>query len=207
MSRHCFDASLSSGVRLMRSLTSVNINPLEVSFICDVPDSKSEYERIFQCPVLFGQKQNSFTIDSNLINMPIPLANPGLLEYFERYAENFLAEMERKNEHTRVVTKIILSRLDDEELSINKVAKEMALSVRTLQNRLEKEGVVFRDLLKGIRQRLAKQYLRENYTVEQITYMLGFSEPSVFRKAFKKWSGVTPREYRESADSMSMGIV
>jgi len=52
-----------------------------------------------------------------------------------------------------------------------------------------------------IRQQLAKRYLRESYSVEQITYMLGFSEPSVFRKAFKKWAGVTPREYRQSAVS------
>jgi AraC-like DNA-binding protein len=49
--------------------------------------------------------------------------------------------------------------------------------------------------------RLAQKYLREDYSVEQITYLLGFSEPSVFRKAFKKWSGVTPREYREMAYS------
>jgi AraC-like DNA-binding protein len=198
MSRHCFDASLSSGIRLMRSLVGVNINPLEVSFTCAAPASMSEYERVFQSPVSFGQKENSFTIDSSLLNMPIPMANPGLLEYFERYGENFLAEMDRKDEHTQTVTRIILTHLDDEGLSINKVAREMAVSVRTLQNRLEEEGVAFSDLLRDVRQRLAKQYLRENYTVEQITYMLGFSEPSVFRKAFKKWSGVTPREYREN---------
>jgi len=53
--------------------------------------------------------------------------------------------------------------------------------------------------LENIRQRLAKKYLRENYSVEQITYLLGFSEPSVFRKSFKKWLGVTPREYREGS--------
>lgn len=199
MSRHCFDASLSSSVRMIRSLTGTEIHPLEVTFTCTEPASRSEYERFFQCPVLFGQKENSFTLDASLVDIPIPMANPGLLAYFEKYAENFLAELDRKNEHTRAVTKIILSQLDDEELSINKVAKEMAMSVRTLQKRLEEEGVVFSDLYRDIRKRLAQNYLRENYTVEQITYLLGFSEPSVFRKAFKKWSGVTPGEYRESA--------
>lgn len=198
MSRHCFDASLSSSMQMIRSLTGAEIRPLEVTFTCAEPASRSEYERFFQGPVLFGQKENSFTLDMSLVHMPIPMANPGLLEYFEKYAENFLVELDRKNEHTRAVTKIILSRLDDEALSINRVAREMAVSVRTLQNRLEEEGVVFSDLYKDIRKRLAQQYLRENYTVEQITYLLGFSEPSVFRKAFKKWSGVTPREYRES---------
>jgi AraC-like DNA-binding protein len=65
---------------------------------------------------------------------------------------------------------------------------------------------VFSDLLRDIRERLAKKYLHENYTVEQITYLLGFSEPSVFRKAFKKWSGVTPREYREQSLSAVTGL-
>ncbi len=197
MSRHCFESTFSSSVRMMRTLTGVHLSPLEVTFIYPEPKTIAEYERIFCCPVHFGQKQNSMTLDWSIVNTPILMANPGLLEYFEEYAQNFLSEMERKDEHARAVTKIILSRLDDESLTIDKVAKEMAVSVRTLQKRLEEEGVVFSDLLKDIRQRLAQKYLRENYSVEQITYLLGFSEPSVFRKAFKKWSGVTPREYRE----------
>jgi AraC-like DNA-binding protein len=149
--------------------------------------------------VKFGQKENSMTLDWSVGNLPIRMANADLLEHFEKYAQDLLTEMERHDDHTRTVTRIILSRLDDETLSIEKVAKEMAVSVRTLQKRLEDEGVVFSDLLRDIRQRLAQKYLRENYSVEQITYLLGFSEPSVFRKAFKKWSGVTPREYREGA--------
>ena len=201
MSRHCFEATFSSSVRMMRSLTGSHLSPLEVTFIYPAPLVVSEYERIFCCPVRFEQKENSMTFDLSIGNKPILLANPGLLEYFEKYAQDFLAEMDRKDEHTRVVTKIILARLDDESLSINKVAKEMSVSVRTLQNHLDAEGVVFSDLLKDIRQRLAQKYLRENYSVEQITYLLGFSEPSVFRKAFKKWSGVTPKEYREMSFS------
>jgi len=206
MSRHCFESTFSSSVRMMRSLTGVQINPLEVTFIYPEPASRSEYERIFQCPVKFGQKDNSFTLDLSVANIPIQLPNPSLLEYFEKYAQDFLAEMDRNDEHTRAVTKIILSKLDDEALSINKVAREMAVSVRTLQKRLEEEGVVFSDLYKDVRHRLARKYLRENYTVEQITYLLGFSEPSVFRKAFKKWSGVTPREYRENTTTMTSRV-
>jgi AraC-like DNA-binding protein len=197
MSRHCFDSTFASSVRMMRTLTGQPLNPLEVTFIYPEPESRAEYERIFGCPIKFEQKHNSMTLDMSLVNTPIRLANPALLEHFERYAQDFLAQLERKDETTRAVTKIILARLDDETLSIEKVAREMAVSVRTLQNRLEAEGVAFSDLLRDIRQRLAQQYLRQNYTVEQITYLLGFSEPSVFRKAFKKWSGLTPREYRE----------
>jgi AraC-like DNA-binding protein len=199
MSRHCYETIFSSTVRMMRMFTGVQVDPLEVTFTSPEPESRAEYERVFCCPVRFGQKYNSFTVDLRTANIPIRMANPLLLEKFEKYAQDFLAQMERKDETTQDVTHIILSRLDDESLTIRKVAREMAVSVRTLQNRLEAEGVVFSDLLREIRQQLAQKYLCENYSVEQITYLLGFSEPSVFRKAFKKWSGVTPREYRESA--------
>jgi AraC-like DNA-binding protein len=201
MSRHCYESTISSSVRMMRNLTGQPLNPLEVTFIYSEPEATAEYERVFQCPVHFGQKENSFTIPMKFVNTPILMANPGLLAYFEEYAQDFLAEMDRQNEHTRTVTKIILSRMDDEKLSINQVAKEMAVSVRTLQNRLKEEGVVFSDLHKDIRAKLAKKYLREDYTVEDITYLLGFSEPSVFRKAFKRWSGITPGQYRQQSYS------
>jgi AraC-like DNA-binding protein len=120
-----------------------------------------------------------------------------MLEHFETYAQEFLAEMDEPREVTREVTRILLSSLDDESITIKKVARQMSMSVRTLQNHLKDEGVVFSDLLKVVRERLAKKYLRENYTVEEITYLLGYSEPSTFRKAFKKWAGITPKQYRE----------
>jgi AraC-like DNA-binding protein len=201
LTRHCLDTSFSTTICMMQNFTGVDMHPLEVTFSYAEPQSRSEYERIFQCPILFGQKENSFTIDTSVFNTPILMANPSLLKHFEEYAQGLLAELDRQNEHTRVVTKIILAHLDDEALSIEKVAKEMSISVRSLQKRLEEEGVIFSDLLRETRQTLAHKYLRENYSVEQITYLLGFSEPSAFRKAFKKWSGVTPREYREQSFS------
>ena len=199
MSRHCYDSTLASSVRMIRTLTGSNYTPHQITFTAPAPQDTTEYERIFQCPVLFRQKEVSMLIDTSLLNMPVLMANPNLLAYFEQYAQDFLADIDRENEYTQTVTKIVLAHLDDESLSIKKVAREMAVSVRTLQLHLEEEGVVFTDLMKAIREKLAKQYLRENYSVEQITYMLGFSEPSVFRKAFKKWVGLTPREFRENS--------
>ena len=114
------------------------------------------------------------------------------MAYFERYAQEFIAGLERKDATTQAVTKIILANLDDVSLSIRKVAKEMAMSVRTLQNRLSDEGVVFSDLMQDIRERLAKRYLSEDYTVEQITYLLGFSEPSTLSQGVQEVAGHDP---------------
>lgn len=199
--RHCYESTLSSSVRMMRLLTGRELSPLEVTFKYPEPEDRGEYERIFKCPVRFGRKETSMSLSWELGNTPIPLANAALLASFEQLAEETLVELDRQREHTRAVTRIILARLDDDALSIDKVARAMAVSVRTLQNRLADEGVVFSDLHKDIRHRLARKYLQDQYTVEQITYLLGFSEPSSFSKAFKKWSGMTPREYREGSQA------
>ena len=150
MSRHCFESTISSSVRMMRTLSGRDLSPLEVTFIYAQPESIAEYERVFKCPVLFEQKHNSFTIDMGLVNEPVLMGNPDLLAYFERYAQEFIAGLERKDATTQAVTKIILANLDDVSLSIRKVAKEMSVSVRTLQNHLSAEGVVFSDLLQAI---------------------------------------------------------
>ncbi|MBL8094595.1 MAG: AraC family transcriptional regulator, partial [Anaerolineales bacterium] len=173
MSRHCFESTFSSSVRMMRILTGRDLNPLEVTFIYPEPESRGEYARVFRCPVRFGCKDNTMSLAWDLGSIPIPLANPALLARFEQFAQDAMADIDRQNEHTRAVTRIILSRLDDDGLSIDKVARAMAVSVRTLQNRLADEGVVFSDLHREIRHRLARQYLCDQYTVEQITYLLG----------------------------------
>lgn len=197
MTRHCYESAITSSIQLMRRLTGENICPREVRFAYPEPSSTSEYERVFQCPVYFEQPNNSYTIDLSVLFKPVLYPNEELLEHFENYAQQFLADLDNQTQYAREVTKILLSRMDDEDLSIKKVAREMAVSVRTLQNRLKDEGVLFSDLLQDVRRRLAQKYLRENYSVEDITYLLGFSEPSVFRKAFKRWEGITPKQYRE----------
>jgi len=77
MSRHCLEATFSSTVRIIRSLTGVYLSPLEVTFIYPEPESTVEYERFFSCPVRFGHKVNSMTFDLSIANTPILLANPG----------------------------------------------------------------------------------------------------------------------------------
>ncbi len=199
LSRHCFESTLSSTVRMGRSLTGKQIDPLEVGFGYPKPASIAEYERVFRSPVYFERKQTYIIYDINAGKTPVLQPNPKLLEQFENYAQEYLIKLEGIDKTTRVVTKHILANLDSKHLSLSSIAEDMSMSVRTLQNHLKREGVVFRELLEDTRERLAKKYLCENYTVEDITYLLGFSEPSVFRKAFKKWSGNTPREYREMA--------
>ncbi len=196
--RHCFEAVFSGSVRMMRSLTGRPLNPLEVGFTHPEPESIDEYRRVFRSPVLFGQKHTFMTLDMSIARVPVLAPNADMLAHFEEYANGYLSEIEGVNQTARMVTKQILSRLDQKTVSIGSIARELAMSSRTLQNRLKSEGTVFSGLLEETRRRLAEKYLRENHSVDDITYLLGFTDSSVFRKAFKKWSGMTPKEYKES---------
>ena len=197
LSRHCFECVLSSSVTMMRTLSGADVSPLEVGLSYPEPESRREYERVFRCPVGFGQEESYMILDPAIADLPVLYANTALLERVEAYAVEFLSSLEEWDAATRQATRLILSRLADDSLSLRSVAKDMSMSVRTLQARLGAEGRRFGELVGELRLSLAKKYLRERFTVEEITCLLGFSEPSVFRKAFKKWTGLTPGEYRE----------
>jgi len=203
ISRHCYEGYFSSIICLARNLSGRNVNPIEVGFVFSEPKSIDEYKNVFGPSVLFGQNQNYIIMDIKVGNIPVLLPNENLLQYFENYAKEFLSEVETIHHVTYKVKKFILSHMDNEKLTIAITAKDLSISVRTLQVHLKSEGTEFRKLLKELREQLAKKYLRENYTVEDITYLIGFSDPCTFRKAFKKWVGLTPKEYRQTPINIS----
>ncbi len=204
ISRHCYEGYLSSMICLCRTLSGKNINPIEVGLAFPEPEYMDEYKNVFGAPVLFRQNQNYIIMDKAVSDIPVLLPNENLLQYFESYAKEFLSEVDALHSITYKVKKLILSHMESEKLLIKIIAKELSISVRTLQVYLKSEGTEFSKLLKETREQLAMKYLRENYTVEDITYLLGFSDPCAFRKAFKKWVGITPREYREKS-SVNIG--
>jgi AraC-like DNA-binding protein len=197
-SRHCYESTFSSTMRISRRLSGKSINPLEVGFNYPLPAAVTEYKRIFQCPVLFNQKYSYMVLDRGIVSIPVVSPNPGLLQQFETYAGTFLKEIEETGSLSGRIKKIILSNLSLKDHSIGIAAEELGMSIRSLQNYLKKEGMSFRDILQETRKQLAKKCLVENYTIEDISFILGFSESSVFQNAFKKWTGLTPGEYRKS---------
>jgi len=201
LSRHYIDATFASFIQSGRNLSGQDLRPLEIELAYPRPSSTAEHERFFRCPVRFDRRRNSLTFDIAAGKIPLPHPDPKLRDYFESYAKSVLAGIDSGKKHSRVVLDLLVSRMADQSLSVRDVAKEMGLGVRTLQLRLKEEGTDFSGLLSESRTRLAKKYLRDNYSVEDLTCLLGFSDPSAFRKAFRKWTGLTPREYRESAEA------
>ena len=157
------------------------------------------FDRLFRAPIDYEAPDNRLCFDETVIDKPLTTANPELARINDQVVVDYLARFNRSCISAQVRSWII-QQLPDGAPNQETVANALHLSLRSLQRRLRDEDVTFRDLLEGTRRELAMQYIREAHrSIGEITYLLGFSEPSNFTRAFKRWTGMSPVEYRESA--------
>ena len=122
--------------------------------------------------------------------------NP-LLGLFDAFAKAITQRPGDPNSLRRRVEAMLEPLLEHGDLSLDRLASELGMSRATLQRRLKTEGTSFEAILDGLRQRLARRYLRkENFSVKKTAYLLGFSDPAAFSRAFKRWTGQSPSELR-----------
>jgi len=206
LSSHCYEGALSSTVSMIRNLCKKNIDPIEVGIPSPPPPTLDEYHRVFHCPVLLNKKYYYLIYPFSILSLPVVCPNEGLLRYFEDYVRSYLDALDSDKPVTMEVTRHILSILDHKSVSVGSISKQMAMSKRTLQNRLKEEGTSFRDILENTRIKLAKKYLKEAHTIEDISFMLGFKDTSVFRRTFKNWTGYTPGEFRQASGQTKLPL-
>ena len=132
-----------------------------------------------------------------IMDLSIAQANPQLYQTFEHHAAEFLAAMNRPEAVSQTVVKHIFELIHSNEATIEGVAARMSIGVRTLQRKLSEEGGSFNNLLAGVKKGIAVRHLKSNeLSIAEISYLLGFAEPSVFHRSFKKWTGHTPSDFR-----------
>lgn len=171
-----------------------------VRFTHPDPGYAAEYERIFQAPVLFGQDRNAIEIELHAdgeIAARLPRYVFGVLS--ER-ADALLAELEATKSTRARVERLLMARLHTGDASMDEIAAELALSRQTLFRRLKAEGVTFEKVLDELRCRMALDYLSaRKVSVNETAYLVGFSDPAAFSRAFKRWTGVSPSAMRQAA--------
>jgi AraC-like DNA-binding protein len=183
-----------------RRVYGADLDPLEVAFLHSEPDSAmDEFSEYFRCPIRFGEPVASMTFPSEVLDRPLPASNRELALTLDRTLSEYLAKLQRDDIVSRTKS-TIGDYLPSGNLTDKVAAGAMHMSSRSLQRKLAAENTTFRKLIETVRQELAESYLADDsFTLKEISYLLGFSEQSSFSRAFKRWTGVTPQEFRGSA--------
>ncbi len=170
---------------------------VEVSFEFTAPASSAEHVGAFGCPVLFDQRRTGFALARDVWDTPSRAASSDLLRTLEEHADRMIASLGAESEVSVRVARLIAEELQGGDSSLARVARRMGMSQRTLQRRLDQEGTTFAEVLDRTRRHVAEAYVKERgLALTEVAYLLGFSEPSAFSRAFQRWYGVPPSQYR-----------
>lgn len=182
-------------VHQLRMLTQRDLLPLSVTMRHARPRTGSaEHERLFKVKPRFGADADEVVIANADLDLPLRSANPALLASFDTLAAAALAALGTRDAVAGRAAAEIVAALKGEAPTVNVVARALAMSPRKLQRCLAEEGTSFQELLDSVRRELAVRHLADpNATVAKVAWLVGFSEPSAFHRAFRRWTGQSPR--------------
>ena len=170
---------------------------MRAEFSHPLPADIGEHERIFECPVRFGAETCQLVIARDVWDTPRTGSDPDLFSVLETHARMLLDQLPSPADVVGRVRDAIEAELRGGDPRLESIARRLAMSPRTLQRRLRDHGVLFNDVLDAMRFRAAKSYLaKRDVAAREVAYLLGFAEQSSFNRAFKRWSGQTPVDYR-----------
>ena len=186
-------------LNICRINSAEELAPVSVTFTHPEPSCAAKFFEFFKCPVFFESSTNSLTLSPKLVDEILPSSNPKLADLNDQVMIEYLAELDQNNLAQRVKA-AILDQLPSGNVTDESVSRDLYMSVRKLQRQLESAGTTFHTLLNETRKDLAKKFLRDQDTsITEIAYLLGFSDNSAFSRAFKRWMGISPSQYRKSA--------
>lgn len=194
-----------AGVDFQQATFFVGINrwrlpvPAVVTFQHQRPADTSAYEATFDgCKLCFGAQDNAFEFEAALLQMPLRTADVMLHGVLARRANQLLEAYIPGDGLVARVRADILRHLSDGRPGVERTAGRLGTSRRSLTRHLQQEGTTFSGLLQEVRMRMAKDYLRSTASsVEDIAFLVGFSESPPFVRAFKRWTGLSPLDFRQ----------
>lgn len=158
--------------------------PLDTTFYGVAPVKGALYELVYE---------------AGLVEQPISSFNAKLRDYFDSTCKQLVAALPVNDTMSAQVRKQLIATMDGGDVSMEAIAKKLGTSSRTLQRRLAEEATSYNDVLAEVRIEFAKRYLtRGTMSASEVAYLVGFTEPPAFFKAFKRWTGMTPREFATS---------
>jgi AraC-like DNA-binding protein len=186
-------------LRMMRQF-SYGDRPLRaVYFEHAAPDYRAEYTRIFGGAEHFDCDFTGIAFDRELLDRTQLPPSRELFGVLESLAERKLTRVTRDGGHSHRLRDYLSLNAAAERPQMQAVARSLGISVRSLRRRLDEEGVSYTGLLNEARATLAKRMLDDPHrSIYETAFAMGFSDPSAFHRAFKRWTGMTPTQYRHS---------
>ena len=174
--------------------------PRKVEFCHAAPADMAvceEYEEFFGCPVSFGEDANRLFYDASVTGLIVPNASEDLLLLLSERANRLLESLSQRSGIAARIASLMATQLNSSVPDKAVIAAQLGMSERTLQRRLREEGTTYQEILDNARHYLARELLKNTrLSLTNIAIQLGFAEPSAFFRAFKKWEGTNPGQYR-----------
>lgn len=197
--RYVRDAAVAGWIGLSRAVIDVVTSPQEVHFEHPAPPAAeiAVYEGFFRCPVRFGQPHTGILLPREWLALPLRSADPALGNIMEEHASRLLADFSSGINLVNEVRSAVYRRLASGEPDIETIAADLGMASRALQARLRKSDLTFSELVDEVRKSAAAVLIEdERLTLVNAAFLLGFAEQSSFTRAFRRWYGVAPGEYR-----------
>jgi AraC-like DNA-binding protein len=149
----------------------------------------ARYREVFRVHVTFDADRDEVDLDPAQLALPLVGADPLTIETLEAKVQQLTA-----NREPTFVERVRRIAIDQLEASPDDIARMLGISARTLRRRLDEHGVTFRGVVDDVRRDLADELLRQGKSVKEVAFALGFSEPSAFSRAYKRWAGKAPTQ-------------
>ena len=196
MGRFIAEGLLASLYSIAHFLLGERLQGIEVGFAHAAPDYAGRYEQVFGVPVAFERPYHYLSIPTAYLARPMALANPATVQMCEQQCEALLASLDVRDDLLVRLRRLLLARPGDFP-DLASAASALHTSSRSLRRHLAKMGSSYQQVLDEVRKNLALQYLTTTHLpLYEIAYLLGFNDPSNFRRAFKKWTSKPPSDYR-----------
>jgi len=166
---------------------------LAVHVTHDAGDYLEEYQRIFNTPITFNSHRNAILVDANFLSYEISPASDYVFGVLSKHADEMLIKLRKSKSIRGQVENSLLPILHTGGVDMSVVAERLNMSQQTLYRKLKAEGVNYEQIVDELKRDMALHYLKgEQVTIKETAYLLGFSEPSAFSRAFKRWTGSSP---------------
>ncbi|MDJ0521165.1 MAG: AraC family transcriptional regulator ligand-binding domain-containing protein [Planctomycetota bacterium] len=194
------ELALAAAVSISREVYERPFTPVAVHLSQDAPDDSTAFDTHFGCPMHYNADRDALEVSAVQLEQPNRLGDDSISRFFDTHLDGALAELPSVGGLIQRVKSEISNALSEGTPTLSEIATRLAMSRRTLQRRLAEEDVNFQDVITEVQHTLAKQLLRaSDCELVEIAFLTGFSDQSSFGRAFKRWTGETPRSYRLGA--------